>query len=420
MASSSSLRGGREGGENRPLSAKPPKWEEQLRLAERLREIEVTCKTCLHGPWYHKPHDGGEGCYKHMISAGKVSSPLSVAELRKRGEASTAQTAEPVAEGDYTTDKTSKRPLAEYVRLEPKEGMALLFHPSPLDKWIGKHYKWDSKHQHHVDPSTGGILSPEESEDYRRYLQRYKERKQTGDQADKLVKLVGKCNPAVEEELRIYIGRFPGEIRNLLARGKQSPQRSPGEQRHGGTQDTRKAELRHGKKNKAEKVKTKKEQNSKKEKKKEGKKKNKKQTKPAKENKHHTAEDEGESSDSQKPEDVQHRATANPSPQEKDMGDPNQTHKTEDAQYHAAASSTPDEVDWGDAEDETEPHTAQQAATNSVTPSTLRPRHREHLLTSIGRGGSLDALFFHGVFTSGSSPSPRTASCTCSLSILLC
>ena len=109
MASSSSLSGGREGGESRLLSAKPPNvkttWEDQLRLAERLREIGVICKTCLQGPWYHKPHDGGEGCYKHMISAGSVSSPMSIADLRKRGEASTAQAAEPAATGDYTTAK---------------------------------------------------------------------------------------------------------------------------------------------------------------------------------------------------------------------------------------------------------------------------------------------------------------------------
>ncbi|CAE7847872.1 rnc, partial [Symbiodinium sp. KB8] len=241
------------------------------------------------------------------ISAGSVSSPLSVAELRKMGEASTAQAAEPVATGDYTTDKNSKRPLSEYVPFETKEGMALLFHPSPLDKWIGKHYKWDSKHQHYV--------------------------------ADKLVKLVGKCDPAVEEELRIYIGKFPGEVRH------------------------RTAELRHDKKDKAEKVKTKKKQKSKKEKKKEGKKK-KKHKKPAKENKHHTA-DAGDSSESHMTEDVEHRAMANPSPEEKDMGDPNKTHKTENAQYHAAASSTPEEVDWGDEDDETELHTAQNTATNS-------------------------------------------------------
>ena len=64
-------------------------------------------------------------------------------------------------------------------------------------------------------------------------------------------------------------------------------------------------------------------------------------------------------------EDVEHRAMANPSPEEKDMGDPNKTHKTENAQYHAAASSTPEEVDWGDEDDETELHTAQNTATNS-------------------------------------------------------
>ena len=175
MASSSSLSGGRKRGERRPLSFKSPKvktsWEDQRRLAERLREIGVTCKACLQGPWYHNPHDGGEGCYKHMISVGSVSSPMSTADLRKKGEASTAQAADPATTGDCTTAKNSQRPLSEYVRFETKEGMAFLFHPSPLDKWIGKDYKWDSKRQCHVNPSTGEVLSPEESEDFRRYLQ---------------------------------------------------------------------------------------------------------------------------------------------------------------------------------------------------------------------------------------------------------
>ena len=285
MASSSSLSGGPKGGESRPLNAKPPKikttWEEQLKLAESLRKIGVTCKTCLHGPWCHKPHDGGDGCYKHMISSGRVSSPLSVAELRKRGEAATAQTSEPVAAGGYSTDKSSMRPLSEYVRFETKEGMALLFHPGPLDKWIGKYYRWNGTNKTYVDPTTGG-LTPDKSQDYRRYLQRHKERKQTGDQADKLVKLVGKCNPAVEEELRVYIGRFPGEVRSLLTSGKQVCKQLLANQRHGGTDKTRTAELRQGR-DKTEKVK--KAHKSKKHKKKEkkaGKKQDKKNKKPAK------------------------------------------------------------------------------------------------------------------------------------------
>ncbi|CAE7326940.1 KCNB2, partial [Symbiodinium microadriaticum] len=184
----------------------------------------------------------------------------------------------------------------------------------------------------------------------------------TGDQADKLVKLVGKCNPALEEELRIYIGRFPGEIRTLLARGKQVYKEVLANQRRGGTQDTRTAELRRDKKDKAKKVKDKKKQKGKKEEKKEGKKK-KKQKKSAKEGKQYTV-DAGDSNKSHKTEDVQHHTTANPSPEEMDAGDPNKTHKTEDVQYlqpcllelHTFSAKAKD--------DETELDTAQNAATN--------------------------------------------------------
>ena len=202
-------------------------------------------------------------------------------------------------------------------------------------------------------------MSPEESEDYRRYLQRYKEGKQTGDQADKLVKLVGKCNLAVEEELRIYIGRFGGGDSHLACHGKQVYKEVLANQRHGGTQDTRTAELRRDKKGKAKKDKDKKKQKGKKEEKKEGK----KQKKSAKEGKQYTV-DAGDSNKTHKTEDVQHHTTANPSPEEMDAGDPNKTHKTEDVQYHTAASSSPEEVDWGDEDDAIELDTAQNAATN--------------------------------------------------------
>ena len=47
---------------------------------------------------------------------------------------------------------------------------------------------------------------------------------------------MGKCNPAVEEELRVYIGRFPGEVRSLLASGKQVYKQLLANQRHGGTE----------------------------------------------------------------------------------------------------------------------------------------------------------------------------------------
>ena len=134
MASSSTAASveAEKGGKADPSAQSHPTWEDQLKLAERLREIGVTCKACLQGPWYHKPHDGGDSCCKHMISAGSVSSPMSIADLRKRGEAMTARGAVLETAGEYTTAKNSRQPLSEYVRFETKEGMALLYHPQAL------------------------------------------------------------------------------------------------------------------------------------------------------------------------------------------------------------------------------------------------------------------------------------------------
>ena len=260
MASSSRPRGQRE----RLPTAKPPKvkttWDGKAALAAKLRDMGVTCRACLEGPWYHKPHDVGETCYKHMISMGTVSSPLSVAALRKKGDATLARASDRAAVGQNNkTSRDASRPLSEYVRFETKEGMALLYDPSPLDKWIGKSYKWDSRRQCHVEANTGEVLSAEDSEDFQRYVQRHNERRQTGSQADELVKLVATYNPAVEEELRIYIGRLPGEVRRLLAEGKKVYKPPVDKQRHGGVSITiQTAELRHRKDKTKKDAKTKK------------------------------------------------------------------------------------------------------------------------------------------------------------------
>ena len=184
----------------------------------------VSCKACLQGPWYHKPHDGGKTCYKAMIAAGTASSPASVKSMRKEGEATaTRATSEQLGETGQTAHKS--RPLANYVRFETKEGVALLCEPHPLYKRIDKDYRWDSKKQLYMDPVTGGTLTAEESEDYQRYLQRHKERRHTGGQADELIKLAAKINPRTLAELRFYIAKFPWEVCRLLAEGKKSARR---------------------------------------------------------------------------------------------------------------------------------------------------------------------------------------------------
>ncbi|CAE7938266.1 ANK2, partial [Symbiodinium sp. KB8] len=207
----------------------------------------VTCRACLEGPWYHKPHAAvGEKCYKHMISTGSVSSPLSVAALRKKGDAAPARTPDREADEEGNNMiRAAPRPLSEKVRFETREGNVLLYDPSPLDKWIGTSCRWDSRRQLHVETNTGDVLSAEDSEDYQRYVQRHNQRRQTGNQADELIKLVATHNPAVEAELRFYIANFPGEVRRLLAEGKQVYKPLVDKRRHGGTPSAQTAEPRH-------------------------------------------------------------------------------------------------------------------------------------------------------------------------------
>ena len=135
------------GGQPRAPSAKPPMvkttWEEQTKFADRFRGVWLSCSACLQGPWYHKPRDGGKTCYKAMIAAGKASSPASVSSMRKEGEgtATRATSSEQLGETGQTANKS--RPLADYVSFQTKEGVALLYEPHPLDKWMDKDYRWD-------------------------------------------------------------------------------------------------------------------------------------------------------------------------------------------------------------------------------------------------------------------------------------
>ena len=83
----------------------------------------------MQGPWCHKPDDGG--------ARATVTEPA----------------------GEKNKVKTTSRPFADYVRFETKEGLALLYDPTPLDKWIGKDYIWDSKNKLQMDPKTGEVLT---------------------------------------------------------------------------------------------------------------------------------------------------------------------------------------------------------------------------------------------------------------------
>ncbi|CAE7311311.1 unnamed protein product, partial [Symbiodinium sp. KB8] len=171
----------------------------------------------------------GEDLLQGYDSSRHGQQPGQCKDMRKEVEA-TATRAMSEQSGETGQTANKSRTLTDYVRFETKEGVALLYEPHPLDKWIGKDYRWDNNKQLYMDSATGGTLTAEESEDYQRYLQRHNERRQTGGQADELIKLAAKINPRTLVELRFYIAKFPWEVCRLLAEGKKV-YKSMGEQR---------------------------------------------------------------------------------------------------------------------------------------------------------------------------------------------
>ena len=127
-----------------------------------LARMGVACRACLEGPFYHKPHD------KYMVSTGSVTSTGRTCDLHRGGDAA-----------------------------------ASIYH----DRRAHKYY----------DRTTVDELTEEDTKDYKRYIQRHDERRDTARRADKLVQLVGEHNPNIEEELRIYMGKHPWKVAQLLA-----------------------------------------------------------------------------------------------------------------------------------------------------------------------------------------------------------
>ena len=159
-----------------------------------------------------------------MISTGTVTSTGRTCDLRRGGAAAKSLAAAQKPDdgaGQEPARKGEAKPWARYARFETDNGLVLLCEPGPLDRWLGKNIRHEWRSRKFVDRETEEPLTVEEPNDYKRYIHRHNERRATGRSADKLVELVGKHNPRIEEELRIYVGRFPWKVAPLLAEAKK-------------------------------------------------------------------------------------------------------------------------------------------------------------------------------------------------------
>ena len=82
------------------------------------------------------------------------------------------------AGGDQET-RGNTRPLSEYVLFETEGGLALLYEPNPLDWWIDRKITMTGVPVSTLTARRGDELTEEDTKDYKRYIQKHNERRDT-------------------------------------------------------------------------------------------------------------------------------------------------------------------------------------------------------------------------------------------------
>ena len=93
-----------------------------------------------------------------------------------------------------------------------KKRLGLLFHPGPLDRWIGRKIPCEETTGKFRGDETGECLNDEMAESYSNYLGRLRSRHKLGKAADKLVYITDKYLPKITDETCAFIMRFPRRI----------------------------------------------------------------------------------------------------------------------------------------------------------------------------------------------------------------
>ena len=114
------------------------------------------------------------------------------------------------------------------------KGLGLLFHPGPLDKWIGRKVTWEQETRKWRN-EEGEYLDQNEAESYEAYRGRLSTRHELGKAADKLVRIADRYLPKVADETRVFIMRFPHKIPELLKQARGVRKKAKARRKQGPT-----------------------------------------------------------------------------------------------------------------------------------------------------------------------------------------
>ncbi|CAE7774695.1 unnamed protein product [Symbiodinium sp. CCMP2592] len=115
--------------------------------------------------------------------------------------------------------KTPQIPFSHMTRFTTRGGLGLHFLPGPLDRW-GKREIYDANGVW-MDAETDEPLSQKDAGEYEKYRDRFKTRCKIAATADKVTKIVDKYLPALADETRAHLIRFPQKAGALLTKARQ-------------------------------------------------------------------------------------------------------------------------------------------------------------------------------------------------------
>ena len=148
-------------------------------------------------------------------------------------------------------EKTKTESRDEKTHYVTQGGLHLLYDPETLDKWISRTTEPTNQEKKYRDAQTGETLAPEDEASYEHYRRRLCERYRTGEQADRLVRIVDRYMPAIADENRTYVMKYPHKVLTMLkqagkARKKIRAKRKRKKQQRGRERSSTSTETKRG------------------------------------------------------------------------------------------------------------------------------------------------------------------------------
>eukprot|EP00439_Symbiodinium_sp_Y106_P059108 s2258_g8.t1 len=147
-------------------------------------------------------------------------------------------------------EKTKTESRDEKTHYVTQGGLHLLYDPETLDKWISRTIE-PTDQGGYRDAQTGETLTPEDEVSCEHYRRRLCERYRTGEQADRLVRIVDRYMPATADESRTYVMKYPHKVLTMLkqawkARKKIRAKRKRKKQQRGRERSSTSTETKRG------------------------------------------------------------------------------------------------------------------------------------------------------------------------------